>query len=49
MMEWLILIGGVIILLPFYAYTLSKSVTLGKINAYRKMIKPNEENSDGKE
>lgn len=49
MMEWLILIGVIVVLLPFYVYILSKSATLGKINVYRKMTKPNEEKSNGKE
>jgi len=45
-MKWWLIVIGVVVCLPFYAYVLSKHITLGKLMAYRAILKMGEEKED---
>ena len=45
-MKWWLIVIGVVICLPFYAYVLSKHITLGKLMAYRAILKMGKEKGD---
>ena len=45
-MKWWLIVIGVVICLPFYAYVLSKHITLGKLMAYRAILKMGKEEKE---
>ncbi len=47
-MKWIILAGAILLLLPFYVFVLSKSATMGKIQAM-KMFNNKGDDTNGKE